>query len=36
MYGKAPMKLFACRSSQALAEKIAEKLGIDFEELLND
>ena len=30
MYGKAPMKLFACRSSQVLAEKIAENLGIEL------
>jgi len=30
MFGKAPMKLFACRSSKALAEKIAEKLGIEL------
>lgn len=30
MYGKAPMKLFACRSSKALAEKIAEKLGTEL------
>ncbi len=30
MFGKAPLKLFACRSSKALAEKIAEKLGIEL------
>ncbi len=28
MYGKAPMKLFSCRASRQLAEKIAEELGI--------
>jgi len=28
MYGKAPMKLFSCRASRQLAEKIAEKLGV--------
>ncbi len=28
MYGKAPMKLFSCRSSRDLAEKIADQLGI--------
>jgi len=30
MFGKAPMKLFSCRSSRALALKIAEKLGIEL------
>ena len=30
MYGKAPMKLFSCRSSQALALKIADELGIEL------
>jgi ribose-phosphate pyrophosphokinase len=30
MYGKAPMKLFSCRSSRRLAEKIAEELGIEL------
>jgi ribose-phosphate pyrophosphokinase len=30
MYGKAPMKLFSCRASRQLAEKIAEKLGIEL------
>ena len=30
MYGKAPMKLFSCRSSQALAMKIADELGIEL------
>jgi ribose-phosphate pyrophosphokinase len=30
MYGKAPMKLFSCRASRELAEKIAEKLGISL------
>jgi ribose-phosphate pyrophosphokinase len=30
MYGKAPMKLFSCRSSRQLAEKIAEQLGIEL------
>jgi ribose-phosphate pyrophosphokinase len=29
MYGKAPMKLFSCRSSKDLAEKIAAELGIE-------
>lgn len=28
MFGKAPMKLFSCRSSRQLAEKIANELGI--------
>lgn len=28
MYGKAPMKLFSCRSSMNLAQKIADELGI--------
>jgi ribose-phosphate pyrophosphokinase len=28
MFGKAPMKLFSCRSSRELAEKIANELGI--------
>ncbi len=30
MYGKAPMKLFSCRSSKSLAEKIAQELGIEL------
>lgn len=30
MYGKAPMKLFSCRSSRHLAEKIAAQLGIEL------
>jgi ribose-phosphate pyrophosphokinase len=30
MYGKAPMKLFSCRSSRLLAEKIAKELGIEL------
>ncbi|HOB85774.1 MAG TPA: ribose-phosphate pyrophosphokinase [Bacteroidales bacterium] len=30
MYGNAPMKLFACRSSLHLAEKIAGELGIEL------
>ena len=30
MFGKAPMKLFSCRSSQRLAQKIADKLGIEL------
>jgi ribose-phosphate pyrophosphokinase len=30
MFGKAPMKLFSCRSSKQLAEKIAEELGIEL------
>jgi len=30
MYGKAPMKLFSCRSSKELAEKIARELGIEL------
>jgi ribose-phosphate pyrophosphokinase len=30
MFGKAPMKLFACRSSQQLAQKIADKLGMEL------
>lgn len=30
MYGHAPMKLFACRSSQHLAKMIADKLGIEM------
>ena len=29
MFGKAPMKLFSCRSSRQLAEKIAAELGIE-------
>ncbi|NLV19921.1 MAG: ribose-phosphate pyrophosphokinase [Bacteroidetes bacterium] len=29
MYGIAPMKLFSCRASRQLAEKIADKLGIE-------
>jgi ribose-phosphate pyrophosphokinase len=30
MFGKAPMKLFSCRSSQYLAQMIADKLGIEL------
>lgn len=30
MYGKAPMKLFSCRASKNLAQKIAEQLGIEL------
>jgi ribose-phosphate pyrophosphokinase len=30
MFGKAPMKLFSCRSSLQLAEKIASELGIEL------
>jgi ribose-phosphate pyrophosphokinase len=30
MYGKAPMKLFTCRASRRLAEKIAGELGIEI------
>jgi ribose-phosphate pyrophosphokinase len=30
MFGTAPMKLFSCRSSQHLAQMIAEKLGIEL------
>ena len=30
MFGKAPMKLFACRSSKHLAQMIADKLGIEL------
>jgi ribose-phosphate pyrophosphokinase len=30
MYGKAPIKLFSCRSSQHLAKMIADKLGIEL------
>jgi ribose-phosphate pyrophosphokinase len=30
MFGKAPMKLFSCRSSKQLAEKIANELGIEL------
>jgi ribose-phosphate pyrophosphokinase len=30
MFGKAPMKLFSCRSSKKLAEKIASELGIEL------
>ncbi len=30
MFGHAPMKLFACRSSQHLAQMIADKLGIEL------
>jgi ribose-phosphate pyrophosphokinase len=30
MYGKAPMKLFSCRASQYLAQRIADKLGIEL------
>ena len=30
MYGKAPMKIFSCRASMQLAQKIAEKLGVEL------
>jgi ribose-phosphate pyrophosphokinase len=30
MFGTAPMKLFACRSSRSIAEKIANELGIEL------
>ena len=30
MFGKAPMKLFSCRATRVLAQKIAEELGIDL------
>ena len=30
MFGKAPLKLFSCRSSRQLAEKIADELGIEL------
>ncbi|MFN8239864.1 MAG: ribose-phosphate pyrophosphokinase [Bacteroidales bacterium] len=30
MFGKAPMKIFSCRSSKALAQKIADNLGIEL------
>jgi ribose-phosphate pyrophosphokinase len=30
MFGKAPMKLFSCRATRALAQKIAEELGIEL------
>lgn len=30
MYGKAPMKIFSCRSSRQLAEKIAQELGVEL------
>src|SRR5674536_255804 len=30
MFGTAPMKLFSCRSSKQLAQKIADKLGIEL------
>jgi ribose-phosphate pyrophosphokinase len=30
MYGKAPMKIFSCRSSRQLAEKIAGELGVEL------
>jgi len=30
MFGKAPMKLFSCRSSKYLAQKIADHLGIEL------
>jgi len=30
MFGKAPMKLFSCRSSKQVAEKIAAELGIEL------
>lgn len=29
MYGKAPLKVFSCRSSMSLAQKIANSLGIE-------
>lgn len=30
MYGKAPLKIFSCRSSRILAEKIAASLGVEL------
>lgn len=30
MYGKAPMKIFSCRASRNLAQKIADSLGIEL------
>lgn len=30
MFGKAPMKIFACRASKALAENIASELGVEL------
>ncbi len=30
MFGKAPMKLFSCRASQHLAQRIADQLGIEL------
>jgi len=30
MFGSAPMKLFSCRSSKSIAEKIAKELGIEL------
>ena len=30
MFGKAPLKIFSCRSSRLLAEKIADNLGIEL------
>jgi ribose-phosphate pyrophosphokinase len=30
MFGKAPMKLFSCRATRVLAQKIAEELGIEL------
>ena len=30
MYGKAPMKIFSCRASKHLAERIVEKLGFEL------
>jgi ribose-phosphate pyrophosphokinase len=30
MYGKAPMKIFSCRASKHLAERIVEKLGVEL------
>jgi ribose-phosphate pyrophosphokinase len=30
MYGKAPMKIFSCRASQHLAQKIAAELGVEL------
>ena len=30
MYGNAPMKIFSCRSSFHLAEKIAKELGLEL------
>lgn len=30
MYGKAPMKVFSCRASRSLAQRIADQLGIEL------